>query len=667
MAEYTSKNFILAKSFAHTVWTKRFNQHSSPSLVKGWHTLYNSFDQCIERNRNVGTTHKKAVVPLPTGSGKSHATRHYLRHLPSDVSALLVMRNIEDIDEALYSLLGGNSTEKKAIAYHSMNRVSTERLQGAQIVITTHQQLLKAMKDSSWNENFNRFDDRKRDLVIIDESLNQVESSSVSPSDIDTVITKIEQACATSVSTVDLKLFAKLKHEGQMLRDVKNLLTDQANSSNETVGNCIHPDLKSLLTSEHFRLSGFKSYLENSSFKKEFSRHDKTTDFDILQGIMSNFQQMHTLQTAYLYKSDNTVMLQGVEWLSFTDQSCVVLDATAPVDFSYKLHNDVEIINTPKDLRSYSNVILNISVDEYRLGKYSLGNPGLKHELIQAMVKVLHSIVKPSLEAAFEERRESVLIVVHNDVELGNLSSLQSALSHVEGNIIDVTLAHWGNLTGKNDYRDFNKLLILGLPYKPQTHITNLHVTTDRELGALGSSAIGVSKDIRDERQKIEMGLVTAEVIQAINRIVCRKVIDSKGNCPRAEVFLFRTGGKLGEVLLAGISQEMPDIKIVENLKMVLPHKLSKASANENRGRPTTDNDQAFINYIRTLGVGIPYKPVDIAMAVGISRKVKARIMKELESAKVNFDVDNSLHRLQKEYGIIIEGKTSGQKLIRTT
>jgi hypothetical protein len=58
---------------------------------------------------------------------------------------------------------------------------------------------------------------------------------------------------------------------------------------------------------------------------------------------------------------------------------------------------------------------------------------------------------------------------------------------------------------------------------------------------------------------------IVAEVIQAINRIRCRKVTDAKGNCDAADVYLTLPAhfGSAQEMMIA-IKSEMHNIKIAE-------------------------------------------------------------------------------------------------------
>jgi hypothetical protein len=53
-------------------------------------------------------------------------------------------------------------------------------------------------------------------------------------------------------------------------------------------------------------------------------------------------------------------------------------------------------------------------------------------------------------------------------------------------------------------------------------------------------------------------------IVQAINRVRCRRVIDGLGNCPVTDVFLLLPKDRTGREVLEGIMKEMPGINVVD-------------------------------------------------------------------------------------------------------
>ena len=71
-------------------------------------------------------------------------------------------------------------------------------------------------------------------------------------------------------------------------------------------------------------------------------------------------------------------------------------------------------------------------------------------------------------------------------------------------------------------------------------------------------------KRYRDIRAALNTGQLVVSVVQAINRIRCRRVVDADGNCNPADVYLLLPSGRVGDDVLAGIKQEMPGINVAD-------------------------------------------------------------------------------------------------------
>jgi hypothetical protein len=56
---------------------------------------------------------------------------------------------------------------------------------------------------------------------------------------------------------------------------------------------------------------------------------------------------------------------------------------------------------------------------------------------------------------------------------------------------------------------------------------------------------------------------LTVSVIQAVNRVRCRRVIDGHGNCPPTDVFIVLPRGADGDAILAHLNEEMPGAVVV--------------------------------------------------------------------------------------------------------
>ena len=74
-----------------------------------------------------------------------------------------------------------------------------------------------------------------------------------------------------------------------------------------------------------------------------------------------------------------------------------------------------------------------------------------------------------------------------------------------------------------------------------------------------GERSWGSYADVHEEMQS---GHLAASIIQAINRVCCRRVIDAEGNCPPAHIFVVLRAGEEGDVILGHIREEMPGVVV---------------------------------------------------------------------------------------------------------
>src|SRR4029077_21232558 len=71
-------------------------------------------------------------------------------------------------------------------------------------------------------------------------------------------------------------------------------------------------------------------------------------------------------------------------------------------------------------------------------------------------------------------------------------------------------------------------------------------------------------KHYRDIRKALEIGRLTVEIVQAINRVRSRKVIDHLGNCSPVDVFLMLPNDETGKVIVEKNKVEMPGIQVLD-------------------------------------------------------------------------------------------------------
>ena len=229
----------------------------------------------------------------------------------------------------------------------------------------------------------------------------------------------------------------------------------------------------------------------------------------------------------------------------------VVLDATARANFLWDLFEERhERPAVPGHARDYSSVKLHVARGT------GLGKNAMSERIRERLPRI-----KRALEEAIGPER-SVFMCVHKDVEEVITRKSESTKSWVEKlNFRECSVGHWGAVDGRNTWQDCDTAVILGLPYRPQTWATNVFCALQ---GAQDDKWLQSPewKQFKNVRKEMEQRQMSVSVIQAINRICCRHVIDAEGNCPAANVFIVLPQDAMGDAILDDIKVDMPGINI---------------------------------------------------------------------------------------------------------
>jgi hypothetical protein len=129
----------------------------------------------------------------------------------------------------------------------------------------------------------------------------------------------------------------------------------------------------------------------------------------------------------------------------------------------------------------------------------------------------------------------------------------------VKHGIPKTDVAHWGEIDGSNAWRDFDAVAILTIFYRPDWWAPNTIFALN---GEVDPEVLGPEGDAL--RWKLMRGQLVSDIVQAIGRVRCRKVVDAEGNCRATDVFLKLPSGARGEELLRGIVDELPGVRVVE-------------------------------------------------------------------------------------------------------
>lgn len=506
-------------------WVHDFNNSSSLALKQCWSNLSNAFNTCITNNRKTLKS-SKIVVPLPTGCGKTEGLIQYLQLLNKDTTALVVVPFIEDanyIEERI-----NNTQEGKAIAVHSKNEATVENAIFSQILIVTHTHFLMNHDKQHINQ----------DLIVIDEAIDVITEYSVDKMSLE----RLSIVCTRLYSKFNLlkddrkdikhflKLFEELQLKGKELNISEKLLFDEnitffVEAKNK--GRLDFNNLKDAIKQNNCS----KILTGTSSLEIEQEIKEKLINtLDSIKHIIGEWQ--------YFINIGKNPSINSASFIKF-DKSVVILDATANTNKLYHLADDVDVYNNVEGARNYKNVNCYISKG-HNTGKSNL----VGDEESKAKCSA-DNLIKTISEIDTLGSKSKVLIVTHKALK-----------SHLQGYDLGFTydVTNWGAVTGKNDWDDYTDVIIFGLNHKPKQHAINRHSSVTNPQHAFRNT---------EERCSIKNTDLLSEIIQAINRVRCRKVIDDQGNCDKTNVFILLPNGVLCEQFEEEIQKQMININLL--------------------------------------------------------------------------------------------------------
>jgi hypothetical protein len=219
----------------------------------------------------------------------------------------------------------------------------------------------------------------------------------------------------------------------------------------------------------------------------------------------------------------------------------VVLDATAHTNFMWDLFGPkAEIVPTPSGVRDYSNVRLHVA-RAAGLGKGSMiANAKTR---VPRILEALQREVSPD---------SSVFMCMHKDTK-----HVAQTFAHPFARF---DVGHWGAIDGRNDWSDYDTAVIFGLPYRDRVWSTNLFFALRGHQDDYWFECPDWNEH-DDVHQVMEQRQLSVSIIQAINRVRCRRVIDTQGRSPSSDIYIVLPKNQTGDEILQDILVDMPRIQ----------------------------------------------------------------------------------------------------------
>jgi len=548
-----SSNKIVEEFNKH--WEDVLGNISSDALVENWTNNFNAFDEIIERNTN-GKKGLKVCCPSPTGSGKTQQIVHKAIDLyGSKVRTLIVVMRTEDADNIAQQIKASTHDDYVAV-YHSKD-VSLKGVRkaehpsissstrGAQCLVITHEMFRR--KESTITQ--------LRDFIVIDEAIdviNHFQIDRINLENISKIISsrKNLKYDGKDVSMLDneLKLIDKILKVQFGAIETRDVGFEGAKPNEETRAMAALPEMqlnqtKKLLALKSVKPSSILTGYQNDNVDKA-AKNNLTKVCDNLPYFFTQFSVMAKNGYQTSWSIANELM---------PSKSIIVMDATATVNKAYEFYTkyqpDLLKILPAIKCRDYSNVTIHTT--RTATGRSTiLGKEKDEHSKVQQKnAETLINVVMKSTEPG-----DDVLVISFKELEPTVITYAESVSDR------KIRVDHWGNLTGTNKYNTCNKIIIYGLNHKPKEKHRSMHaLIKSPELALLHT------EENEMEFNELVRSDIVAEVIQAINRIRCRNVIDSDGNCEPTDVFLTLPAhfGSSTEMMVA-IKSEMHNINEVK-------------------------------------------------------------------------------------------------------
>ncbi len=533
-----NQNEFVEKMTHH--WVSVLNNAVSDQLQKTWRLLAVTFNQSIFDSTFDVSDQWKVLQP-PTGSGKTQGLIVYLTMLAQsdhDVGALIVVRLISQADDVVKQI-NELADREVAIAKHSETGTTIETANSKQVLVITHsayESSLCALAEGSCDafQNHMNFNGMDRSLVVIDEAIDVVRASKVELDDLRSLL-----------GSIPIELEEQFTEEVKSLNAIRQRLTEVRKTQEAEA----HKSL--MLWTDECALApvlplikGLKSQRWDHRF---FNNHDSDINRKIKIKLLEGLNAADDLLAGFAWyakqgkeHSLNTAKLILPEFVSCG----VVLDATASQNLIWELFGEkAKVIATPKGVRDYSNVTLNLARQQ-----------GLGKGVMVKNAKQRASLLINDLSQRIPADR-SVLVVCHK--------GLVPHITQYKPSFKKFSVTNWGATDGRNDWNNYDTVVIYGLPFRSPIDRSNTFMAFQgpQESEWLSSKELRRFNSHKDILAGIQQGCLSVSIIQGINRIRCRRVTDSSGSCDKSEVFLMLPLDSTGNAVLGAIKEEMPGIQ----------------------------------------------------------------------------------------------------------
>jgi hypothetical protein len=475
------------------------------------------------------------VIPAELGIGKTTCAKLWCSMLPAGVSALVVVRTREQAQEFANDVNAWSCEPLRAVALFSPSDAlpnefwhNAERTRAFQVVVVCHKSYELGLDEFSLDAAQKRFavvhlhQDRRRDVVIVDEALDQV----------------AEARLGRSAMAVLLHLLRRIQYQHHgALRVV------------ESVGRALREApidrARALTVSELLALT-------------DYDVLTATAHLDTLWAAVKTEKRMKPEARAIISETF-TVLRRHLATAPWTDEVSVssarllrmpegtkgvVLDATGVLNNVYRARKDEFDVCDVMPVRDYTNVTI------YEARTNETGKTKVKKAAVQIAEKAVSDLLA-HYAGQVSERRLLVVTAADDDTQDAFHARLATA------GFVEYAITNWGAVDGRNQWRTFDTLLIVSLHYGSSTQDVNTWLAT-QDL-APDDETLNAADEVRAIKER----RIATTIAQAIGRLRLRTMTKEDGTCEPCDVFVrlpvFK-GVVDAEKVMAGVVSTLPRV-----------------------------------------------------------------------------------------------------------
>lgn len=486
------------------------------------------------------------AVPLATGSGKSTTMINTVSYMCIDkdfkqfCGSIILKLLIKDVDETVKEInkkykeqlenIGGFGKSEIAVAYHSQSDFKAINLKANDypVIVTTHA-MFNSMIDNNkigdllvWNDNkYNttlKHDAYYRRRVIIDEEFKGIKFYNIN---MDT-LNLIENA---SMNLCGEDLFKKFSNE--VLTKLKQLFVKSY-----------------IMENNNILFTYFEGIEIPEEIKGAFAKCKDQKARESLKAILNMLEN-----GAYIHKEDDIAHKTFTSY-KYTNLNCdifnqILLDATADINTVYKINPNYSVLPLP-NVKTYNNTHLHIFD----------GITGSRQSIIDNFDDGLLNAIVENIINNITEDEEILIVVNKSDLEIQIAEKFEE---YECKNKIHYT--HYGAITGANKWSQCKKQFMIGIPLVSQESYCLMYYCNSQEndfnkynnnMRPIKGAKIFIDNNIEELRR----GVISSEIIQALNRCQVRKLID--GDTFETHLYMINKDKTIDSMIQKG----MPEINI---------------------------------------------------------------------------------------------------------